>query len=611
MNVLHFFCLFRQFLFSKIFHVSIRDIYIIRDLLEDKKGIFEMGIQEINFSTKVETKETKKEKKAAEKAKEIARQAEAEALVRGLAGQEDAIKRKDIRNNVKDKLQELYQNGQIDKETYKDAKKYAGLGNIFQRAGRFFTGKQKESTIVYDGIANNNNVENVKKNGGPKYDAELQQKLDKANVKTSDIYYIIDQYVGSENTVTYSNKNVQAGEIRFILRDLNFNDKGVTFTEKEAKEICKGAGYNIEKTVDAGKAIAGGALGSAATVVPFTPFIGATVSQHQQNNVNGVTQNEQFQSAPRYQGVLPTAAATGFVFGTLDSIDRQRKRVEDKAIPVGMPAYVKTFDDYAKNLDHVATPYGAEIGKKIASYYTKEDGTLLKDQLIADLKQAGGSVGQEDASVVNHKEALVLLAKLESGQIKVQKDEPKPQPEPVKETCEIQTGKETITETTAAPTDCYTVKSGDNWFEVAKAKYGATDAEASKIARKLKEAYYEAHKEELNKKGINSSKGAFFPKVGDELCVPSEIEITDNKGNVKSFNYNESAAVKSGEIDKEGKYKWATVNGGANFTTETEKDVYTAVTCDGERMEASSKEGLQAKIDEYKKANPDKEVIVK
>ena len=41
------------------------------------------------------------------------------ALCSGISSWETTpIKRKDIRNNVKDKLQELYQNGQIDKETY-------------------------------------------------------------------------------------------------------------------------------------------------------------------------------------------------------------------------------------------------------------------------------------------------------------------------------------------------------------------------------------------------------------------------------------------------------------------------------------------------------------
>ena len=228
--------------------------------------------------------------------------------------------------------------------------------------------------------------------------------------------------------------------------------------------------------------------------------------------------------------------------------------------------------------------------KKIAKFYDFEKG-LDKQALTAVLHDASGK-----SSVLNYEEARGLYNDLVTGKVKAEPTpEEKPvekivyveKPEPQKETCDVIVKANPVE--VPDDTECYEVKAGDNWSNVVAAKYGAYGKDNAAIVRQLKDAYYEANKEELQAQGIKSSYGAFFPKAKDKLCIPQTVNV-----NGKEYNYNKETDTKADIVSKD--YKGATLKSKSNPFT---KEQYQAETCTG-TIKADTQEELNKKVQAYK-----------
>ena len=528
---------------------------------------------------------------------EEAREAYAQQLVRKIAGMAPYTDDKEVRAFVRAGLAAEYEEGNISKEIYDYARKYGETKkgtHFFKSIWRGITGGTKESSQVYRSVGQNNNVDEIRNNGKPlELNDELKAKLEKAGITKEMVYQIGDNLVGSEAVVSYSNKKVQAGEAQFIADAfdefaLKNGVADVDFTDKEAKEIMKAAGYGIEKKIDAKKVIR-----DAATIGVPSAAVGIPLITTQEQSVNlgeGLGKIDQYQKAAL--GPVVTAAL-GTALGTLGSIKEQAVRVEDKAIPVHIDDSIKTFDDYAafiKKSDSYPSKQAKAMAMKIAAFYTTEDGTLLKDQLIDAYRHAGGSADVDDtqnadysdASVLNHREALALLTKLESGEIKVDKPEP-PKPEPkINPYVHLQSEIEEKT-VTVNDTDCYQVKSGDDWDKVVRNVYGITNESDVKFIRtKIKTDYFNKMKEEGTlPAGVTKPTDGFFPRVGEDLCLPNTIQGPSGK----EYSLDVNAEFDHGKASKD--YKGASYNSTTNpfITTRNERsEAYIVNTHDNERL---------------------------
>lgn len=506
---------------------------------------------------------------------------ESRTYVAGLAGKSEAVKAKDMQKEVKAELKEQYDNGEITEEQYKQYKKYATRTNGFKR---FFGKQENEANKLYRGNAADNNVDKVRAEG-PKFSDKMQAKINVAGFTTDELYEIYENNGGAaDGTVNYSWKKKQPGERDEIITKLNENKGGYEFDMNDVKEIGRTLGYTVEKKVDGGKVVRDAARGL---------LIGAPGVVGIDNTATAFAGSATATSVQKV--VLPIGAPVGLTTGAVASSITQAHRVEDRAIPTNVPASVKTYDEYAKYLDdNYATEKGAGIGKDIAKFYIdKRDGkTLLLDQMNKDLAQAAGTVDAV-GTPLNYEEALGLLSDLSSGKKVVEQPKAKT---PEKETCVIEVVSKPVQEKVVTPTDCYEVQKGDDWYRVVMGKYkpkSAADAKA--LVRYLKDAYYEENKEELNKLGIKSSKGAFFPKVGAELCVPSEITINGTK-----YEYDTTAKVIAGNRFGDTVSYNAMENPFYNIVDKTK---YNVSTCDGTVAKGIEENQVQPTIDNIKKDN--------
>lgn len=534
---------------------------------------------------------------AQQKVKEIA------GLTRHLVGENtgiDVTNDKDVRAFVREGLKAEYEAGNLTKEQYDAARKYGETKkgtHFFKSIWRGITGGQKESSVVYQSVGQNNNVAQVRNNEkGPQYDEKLQKKLDAAGITDELIYQIGDNLVGAEAVVSYSNKKIQAGEAEFIADELDKyarrNGSTERFTAKEAREIMKGAGYGIEKKVDAKKVVRDMVIPTSLGAAAGVPMAQIDVLQDQNVNINygdfgasdKIEQSQALKAVP-WAPVVTAAVAAGL--SALNSVKEQLTRVEDKAIPVQIDSDIKTIGDYVefvKDSKTFPTKQAKAMAMKIAAYYTTDDGTLLKDQLLDAYRHAGGSAGDgdnnRDASVLNHREAIALLTKLESGEIKVKKPEPVDTPTSTvapKENHYVNL--QTEIEETTEPTDCYKVKSGDDWATVIRNVYNVSDwNDINYLVRQVKDKYFEENKEELTKKGITSSTGAFFPKVGADLCLPCTI-----KGKDQEYKLNTKVDFKRNKPSEE--YKGVTFTAASNpFQTTKRSEFYVVNSHDDEKL---------------------------
>ena len=506
-----------------------------------------------------------------------------------------------VRGFVAYALEDEYKNGKISKEQYQAAKKYAetkGASHFFKSIGRGITGKESESNLVFKSVGQNNNVAQIRHSEeGPQYEAKLQEKLDNAGISDELIYQIGDNLVGAEAVVSYSNKKIQAGEAQFITDELNkyarANGATERFTVDEAKEIMKGAGYGIEKAVDGKKVVRDAVLPAAIGAAAGVPI---ALYHLDVDQVVDVTYGDLgggdhvHNSVDKYPVAWAPAvtAALGAGLGALNSIKMQKARVEDKAIPVQIDTNITSFKDYVDFVvesESFPTKNAKEMAMRIAAYYTDKDGNLLKDQLIDAYRHAGGSADVEnegsdnnrDASVLNHREALALLTKLESGEIKVQKPQNTqptapavtPTPAPAEENHYVTL--QTEIEETSEPTDCYEVKLGDNWTDVIMNVYGIKNYDDVKhIVRQVKDKYFEEMKANGTlPAGVTSSRDAFFPKVGEELCLPCKV-YGKNPKNEYTLNVNVDFERQAPSED----YKGASYESTSNPFMNTKTDAF-------------------------------------
>lgn len=536
--------------------------------------------------TKSQKKDIKEVKKAEEKRLEAQKKAEAEQLALKLSGSSDATKTGKVRGEVKDELKELYKAGEIDKETYKEAKKYSSKGNIF---GQFF-GKKKDSTIAFQTKAAENNIEKTQEEG-PKFGKKLTKKLEQAHITNEDIYAIGERNVGEDNKVSYSFKKRQPGEADAIKADLNSNTGDVKFSKTEAKKIMKKAGYDVEHTLNGGKiakaALLGGAVGAPLEFVKITQHTAV-------KDIVGVAIDNSV-------GISGVSAVTAAISTGIE-VGKEIRRVEKKVAETDLPTGVKTYDEYTQYMDNekgYATKKGAPLMGKIAKFYVGEDGkTLNKESMENDLKKAAGQ-----GSVLNYEEAVALHSNLVNG-----KNDAVPTArasevvKPENETCEIKLTNETKEVVKKLPTKDYPVKSGDNWYAVVMGKYAPQNpADAKAILRYIKDAAFEEMKNAGTlPKGITSSKDGFFPKVGDNLVLPEEIEI-----NGKKYNYNANGNVKAGKLG--GKTKVA--NTASNpFKKASEETTYGYDSCNG-KVSGLTKEARDAELAKLKQENPNVEYV--
>ncbi len=501
-----------------------------------------------------------------------------------------------VRGFVGYALEEEYKNGNISEEQYKAAKKYAetkGGAHFFKSIGRGITGSTNQSTLLFKSVGQNNNVAQIRQSEeGPQYEEKLQQKLDAAGISDELIYQIGDNLVGSEAVVSYSNKKVQAGEAQFITDELNkyarANGSNERFTVDEAKEIMKGAGYGIEKKIDAGKVIRDAVLPGAIGVAAGLPIAKCRFNEFSKIDVNNagygdihkytVSSEELPTNAPLVTGILATA------LGAISSMKLQAARVEDKAIPVQIDSDIKSFQDYADFVvesESFPTKEAKSMALQIAAYYVDKEGNLLKDQLIDAYRHAGGSADVEDtqnddnrdASVLNHREALALLTKLESGEIKVVIDETEPEIEP-EDAPNYFVHLQTEIEETTTPTDCYKVQSGDDWTKVIQNVYDIDNwADIKHIVRQVKDAYFEEMKAKGTlPAGVTKSTDAFFPKVGEDLCLPATVLGKDGK---TEYTLNVNAEFDHGKASKD--YKGVSYKSTSNPFAKTERSEFYVV----------------------------------
>lgn len=645
--------LFRQFLNLKIVYICIRILNLHR-LLEEKRGDLNMTIKAtdvVKHQQKVEKYEKEIREEQAKQREEAQRQQEAQALVNSLAGSSDAKRYKSLKGDVTDDLKEMRKTGQITKEQYEEAKEYlhsdefkkmkeaeftsearsyvTGLSSASQgtkakkvesevrdtlrtqyengeitkeqyeaynkyakRKGgfaRFFGAKEKESNQLYRADANRNKVDQTREEG-PQFKEKTQAKINVAGFSTDELYEIYDANGGAaDGTINYSWKKKQPGERDAILTALNDNEGGYEFDMNDVKEIGRSLGYTVEKKVDGGKVvrdIARGALIGAP---------GSYMNVSQSQTIAGIAGQTQSVTAI---GIGP--AVGGTISGVASAIT-QAHRVEDRAIPTNVPEGITTYDDYAKYLDDYSTERGAAIGKDIAKYYTDKDGNLKVEKMNEDLSRAAGT-DVSTSTPLNYEEALALLGDLKN---RTPEEEPEPvvephnDPEPVN--CELIVEDHPYERPEEAPTDCYTVKKGDNWYSVVKGKYQPkTEADAKALVRYLKDAYYEENKEALNKLGITSSRGGFFPKVGDELCVPSTITLA----NGTKYDYKTEGKVTPGAVTRNNNVSYrATTNPFRTMVNGTEYSVSNG--CTGEEIANGLEEDqVQPVIDSTIQANP-------
>lgn len=536
--------------------------------------------------SKAEKKDAKEAKKAEAKRLEAQKKAQAEELALKIAGQSDQTKTGKVRSEVKDELKELYKNGEIDKEAYKEAKSYSGKGNIF---GRIF-GKKKDSTIAFSQQATENNVEKTKEDG-PDFGKKLTKKLEKAGITNEDVYAIADNNVGSDLKVSYSWKKRQPGEADAIKATLNSNDKDVEFSKREAKKIMKKAGYEVEHAVNGGKvvrdAVLGGAVGAPLEFVKMTQH---TVIP----GAVGVTVDNMMK--------LTGASAITAGVGAAASAITQATRVEKKVAETDLPKGVTTYDEYTKYMDAndgYATKKGAPLMSKIAKYYVGEDGqTLNKEAMEKDLKKAAG-----EGSVLNYEEAVGLHKALVNKETQPQAVvEEVPETVVTKEVCATKLTEKTAVVEKELPTKKYPVKSGDNWYAVVMGKYAPKNADDAKaITRQIKDAVFEQMKKSGTlPKGVTSSKDGFFPKVGDNLVLPEELEI-----NGKKYTYNEAGVVKAGALGGNTKVANTATNPFKKAATET---TYGYESCYG-KVEGLTKEARDTQLAQEKKAHPEREYV--
>ncbi len=529
--------------------------------------------------TKAQKKDLKEAKKAEQERLEAQKKARAEELAIQLSGKSEGTKKGQVRSDVKDDLKELYKNGGIDKETYKEAKDYAGKGNIF---GRIF-GKKKDSTIVFDTKAAENHLEKTKEEG-PKFSKKLTEKMEKAHITVEDVYATGDQNIGSDKKVSYSWKKRQPGEADEIKADFNSNTAGVEFSKREVKKIMKDAGYKVEHAVNGGKVLRDATIGAAVAA----PLAFAKITQNVNvGNISGVITGTVDQSVS-LGGFAP---AVGAAVAAGASTVKQLTRVEKKVAETDIPKGVQTYEEYQKHNKEYSTKKGAEIMNKIGKFYVADDGkTLNKEAIETDLKKAAG-----EGSVLNYEEAVALHAELVNGKNKPQavvQTTPAQPVVPPKETCEVKLTEDKKQVVKEEKATAYKVQKGEYWYSIAAAKYpSASPAELKQIVRILKEKHCP--------EGMKST-DAFQPKV---MHLPETITIGE-----KAFNLNINGVVQHKNSDKS---NVKTTKAASNpFTRTVEESSYGYDAC-GDKASGLSKEARDAKLQELKKANPNKEYIVK
>lgn len=287
----------------------------------------------------------------------------------------------------------------------KDAKQmyYVGGHKFSNFLNRVFLGKKADIDAVTRGVAIDNKIEGVSKNGA-EFDAKLLDKLTKAGFTKDgkiDIAALQQIYKDHTGTDSYLNYGHDSSEIKNFAGDLSVNGNDITFSKKEAKQIAKALGGQYEKAISLEKTfrdtaygtIAGAALGQLSPVV-------------QNNYKNGMIANQN-KVGQFFGGAIAggTIAAAGSIYM---QITRNEKPV---AISTRDLERVNTLEDYNKYADTSMGKKNAAIMKDIASHFNI-DGKFDKVAMDNALRIAGG----ED-SVMNKDEAMRLRSLLGSGKL--------------------------------------------------------------------------------------------------------------------------------------------------------------------------------------------------
>lgn len=499
-----------------------------------------------------------------------------------------------IKRDVREELKGQFDNGDISQTEYNRGIKFTKTGSY---PARFIGVKETEFRGAARTQKYRNNLAEVKAEG-PKFDTKLQAKMDLAGITADQVYEIADRNGGdADATINYSYKKVQPGEKDAILAEFNANEKGVKFTKQEVNKILKQAGYNVEHAVEADQLvedIARGALIGA-------PGSYITAGQSQVTNVAG-----SLVGATIEQGQKLTAIGIGPAIGAASaaivSPIVQGTRVEDRAVPTNVPEGITTLEQYSDYLNDYSTKEGASLGKAIARHFTDVNGNINVEAMNKALSRAAGT-DKSTSTPLNYEEAKALLMELASAPDVPELPEVEIPEEELKFADYVLT-KTSTTKEVPVDTECYKVQSGDNWFEVAKAKYDVSDAEASKIARHIKETAFNKMKAEGTlPAGVKSSRDAFFVKVGEELCLPKEITLDG-----KTYKYHKDAEVKAGAIgdDYKGSINWT--NPFSHKVTDEKYGYYEAGSGKESKSYNSSDERNNALKEEVKKH--DAETIV-
>ena len=451
----------------------------------------------------------------------------ADELCKRLAGKSNSSKKRHIRDDVKDELKKLYDNKEITEEKYEEAKKWNKKGNFVKE---FFTGKKKDSTKIYNANIREDKLEakkeEAKTQGLNIFSDKSKKILKKAGIENvEDFYKYAEEHRGSDYLYNYSAKHKQTGEVNSFKGDLRIGDD---VSDKQVRQLLREGGYTVEKKYRPEALIRKGLIYGALAA----PSCILDVDQLQDNK--GLIATHQKQKV--VVGKYITGAAT--IMGVLEAMHDEANRVENKAYDVREDLKylenekVATFDKFADHVDGTATEKNAKLLKSIGKHYVFNDKFDYK-AFSNDAQTAAGKSG-----ILNEEELMGWENGLINGKIKPQptkveeQRQAAPQPAaqqgtPAPTPCTVETYKDV--DTVKDQTRCHTVQIGDNWTKVVMTRYGINYTDAKPIVDDLKAKYFEEHKDELIAKGIKSSKGAFFPKVGECLKLADIVKTASGK----------------------------------------------------------------------------------
>lgn len=471
-----------------------------------------------------DAKVAKEKEKIAKKAEEIKAKAEKEKaaaeLARTIAGDSNHIESSTVKQYVKDELKAQYKNGEITKEEYKAAKDFATSHDykkeLKQNENDFASRVVARFAKDSDGLNARAVRSDVK--------ADLKDHFD----KDSEIYQVAEKYATKGSVVGRFFDKKSDSRVMFEAKSQRNNvekvkAEGPDFSARQQARL-EAAGYNTSDVY----ALADEAGGKYDGTIQYSYKDGENEIKKSvelfNNNENGV-------EFSRHQ-VKKLMRDAGYKVENKVSVGELAKDMLKGAVAGAPFSYINAGQSQATTVNGIADIVNNQNVEIIG----------VGPAIGAALGAVGSTVAQIKRTKDDRYEDLGKLVTDEPMKtIKLPDIELKTELPKVELQDTVIKTKTPDVAVVDVDRECYTVEQGDTWYTVAKAKYNATDAEAVKIARYLKEQQFN-HLKELGQlpEGVTKSTDAFFVKVGDELCLPKDLTLGD-----KTYTYH-----KENEVEK-------------------------------------------------------------